>query len=112
MTDKLAELLAETKAIMERATPLPYKHFPIVMIGSEDNEQANLMNEYLKLGMYARTMAPALIEVIEAMHAQRTDAYDVLGKLGHELTGYLDKKWQTEVADAELALILRKAGDK
>jgi hypothetical protein len=61
------------KLIEFDATPLPYKKFPIVMIGydgdGKQTEQTKLMNEYLALGMRHARLRPVLLALCECVEA-------------------------------------------
>ena len=97
MTNKLTELLAETKAIVEAATPGPWelsKHNPTEILQIYDAESGEWVCEPVdeETGAFiahARTMLPLLIEALE-----------------------LAMLYAPDEAERLILAILRKAGDR
>ena len=127
MTDKnLTELLAETKAIVEAATPGPWelnKHNPteILQIYSAEFEGINsgewvcepVDEENGAFIAHARSMMPALIEALELAVLQRTEVVRGVRAVFIQHTG-IDLEPEPELSEMDQALadIIRKAGDR
>ena len=58
-----SELFADIRERVEKVPPLPYKKFPIVLVGEGDQYQ--VMNDYVDLGLTSRTDIPKLLEALD-----------------------------------------------
>lgn len=85
------------KALAFDGTILPYKHFPMFVIG--EGEQFALINEYVNHGMKLSSLAQLHAALIEAI-----GMLELLGcekaKLGNSFTRYKSRKALAKIDDA------------
>lgn len=88
------------KALAFDGTILPYKHFPMLVIG--EDEQFALVNEYTKHGMKLASLAPlhaALVRAVEALEGMNDHVCDGGGDFP------CSQMWFQDVATEALAKI-------
>jgi len=80
--NSLPAAIREIRERLETATKLPYKEFPIIMIQHNgegiESPQANVMNEYLKLGMLYTQEMPKLLRVVEVLSDACNEASETI----------------------------------